>query len=122
MSVCAGYPSQFMCSPASSSSSPSSGCRRPGGSPGDRQVDRQEIEVEAWPSPQHSLRCAGVGSAVLSRKDAVYRYKALPSVKLGSLPQDCISWLEEWVGYKIVFHRFYRCNGADIILEWVEKG
>ena len=101
-----------MCSPASSSSSSSSGCRRPGGSPGDRQVDRQEIEVEAW--PLHSLRCVGVGSAELPRKDAAYRYKALPSVKLGSLPQDCISW--------IVFHRFYRCNGADIILEWVEKG
>ena len=45
------------------------------------------------PHSQHpSLHSVGVGSASLSSEESVYRYKALQSIKIDSLPQDAAAF------------------------------
>ena len=87
-------------------------------------VDRlmiQAVVILGVVHVHHILVCAafiGVGSAVLSSEESVYRYKALQSVKIESLPQDAAAF-RGWKNGLVTKLCSIDITGSDIILHWI---
>ena len=145
-SACAGYPPAFQGPPSpvkgprsahtstatppfvpppgrspSGSSSSSDEERGPGGSPGGWPVGPPSDPGGGSGNSPHShypsLHSIGVGSAALSSEESVYRYKALQSIKVDSLPQDAAAF-RGWKNGLVTKLCSIDITGRDIILQW----
>lgn len=107
--------------PPSGSSSSSTEGHGPGGFPGGWPVGPPSDpggSGDSPYSPHPSYHSIGVGSASLSSEESVYRYKALQSVKVDSLPQDAASY-RGWKNGLVTKLCSIDITGRDIILQWV---
>ena len=69
------------------------------------------------PHSQHpSLHSVGIGSASLSSEESVYRYKALQSIRIDSLPQDAAAF-RGWKNGLVTKLCSIDITGRDIILQ-----
>ena len=105
-------------SPSGSSSSSNGGRGFPTGWPGGSPSDPGGGNPGDSPHSQHpNLHSIGIGSAVLSSEESVYRYKALQSVKIESLPQDAAAF-SGWKNGLVTKLCSIDITGRDIILQW----
>ena len=94
-------------SPSSSSSSDGKG--QPFGWPGRSPGGHGPPSSQASGSPNRQWHSIGIGSSAAFSEDAVYKYKSLQNIKIGSLPKcRCVQKLEKWSCYQTVLHGHHR--------------
>ena len=103
--------------PQGSSGSSSSSSGGPPGPPG-RGPGGGGSQGGSSPHSQREWHSVGVGSADVLAEESVYRYKALQSIKIDSLPQDAGAY-RGWKNGVITKLCSIDVTGQDIILGWI---
>ena len=103
--------------PQGSSGSSSSSSGGPPGPPG-RGPGGGGSHGGSSPHSQREWHSVGVGSADVLAEESVYRYKALQSIKIDSLPQDAGAY-RGWKNWVITKLCSIDVTGRDIILGWI---